>query len=200
MEDFLNFIKDLPPYAIFISLFIASFVENVFPPVPGDTVTIFGGALVGLGAASFTNVFIATCVGSAFGFMTLYAAGFKLGRQFFSRPNAKVFHPENLAKIDGWFSRHENWVLVLNRFMAGTRSLVSIVAGISKRNWIKVSILSSLSIMIWNGILITAGYYLGQNWEIAEQAVRTYSEIITILLIVLLIIFIIYKYRRKQKS
>lgn len=198
MEEYLNYLKDLPPYAIFFTMFLAAFVENIFPPIPGDTVTIIGGALVGFGISGFSNVFISTSLGSIAGFMTLYITGYKLGSQFFKRSKTKVFHPENLEKLETWFNRHGFLVLVLNRFMAGTRSLVSIVAGISKQKWPKVLILSGISVFIWNGLLISAGFYLGKNWQIAENLVKTYSEIITIFIVIIIFALVIYKKRKKS--
>jgi membrane protein DedA with SNARE-associated domain len=200
MQDFLNFIRELSPFYIFFALFAAAFVENIFPPVPGDTVTVFGGALVGFKAAGFVNVYIATSLGSVAGFMALYFTGYKLGRQFFERENAKLFHPENLNKLENWFNRYGDTIIVINRFLAGTRSLVSIFAGISRRPWLRVSVLSAISVLLWNGLLIGAGYYLGQNWQMAETAVKAYGQIITVLLILLVVsAFLYHRYKKKNK-
>ena len=198
MQDFLNFIRELSPFYIFIALFIAAFVENIFPPVPGDTVTIFGGALVGFQAAGFLNVYIATTVGSVVGFMSLYFIGLKLGRQFFEKKERKIFHPENLDKLEKWFTQYGDLIIVVNRFLAGTRSLVSIFAGISRRPWLRVTILSTISVLLWNGLLIGAGYYLGQNWQVAESAVRAYGKAIMVILVISALI--IYFYRRQLKK
>jgi membrane protein DedA with SNARE-associated domain len=200
MHDFLEFISGLSPLYIFIALFIAAFVENIFPPVPGDTVTIFGGALVGFQAAGFANVYIATTIGSVAGFMALYYTGFRLGRQFFERGNSKIFHPENLAKLEKWFNKYGDAIIVINRFLAGTRSLVSVFAGISKRPWLRVAVLSTVSVLLWNGLLIGAGYYLGRNWETAETAVRTYGKVIMAVLALSAAAFFFYRKKMKPKE
>jgi len=200
MEDILNFIKELPPALIFVSLFISAFLENIVPPVPGDTVTVFGGALVGFHAASFTNVFFATWLGSLLGFMALYVAGRTYGRQFFERPRTGIFHPENLNRIENWFNKYGAWLITANRFLAGTRSIISVFSGILKKPWLEVVVLSSISIVLWNGMLIFGGYYLGQNWHLAEQAVKTYSAVISIILALMVIAFIVYRVINRKKK
>ena len=48
-EFFLNIIKSISgPYG-YLLLAVSAFFENMVPPIPGDTVTVFGGYLVGRG-------------------------------------------------------------------------------------------------------------------------------------------------------
>jgi len=46
LENFLLWIVEQNILLIWLFFFFSNFLENVFPPWPGDTVTVFGGFLV----------------------------------------------------------------------------------------------------------------------------------------------------------
>ena len=59
-------------------------------------------------------------------------------------------------------------------------------------------LLCALSAFLWNALLITGGYYLGNNWREIGGYLGTYSEAVTGLIVVLAVFFIArYVYRRK---
>jgi membrane protein DedA with SNARE-associated domain len=73
------------PVWAYTFLFVSALIENIFPPVPGDTVTIIGAYLVGVGALQFWGVFLSTTFGSISGFMGLYGFAFWLERKIMER-------------------------------------------------------------------------------------------------------------------
>ena len=76
MEQFLFTLQSTDPILAYLVLFISAFVENVFPPIPGDSVTILGAYLVGTGILNFWGVYLATTAGSLAGFMSIYGLAF----------------------------------------------------------------------------------------------------------------------------
>lgn len=156
---------------LYLFLFGSAILENLFPPVPGDTITVFGAFLVGIGKLDFLYVYAATTVGSAVGFIILFYAGAFLEMEFFLNTRIKIFSSHKLLAAEKWFSRYGYYVVVLNRFLPGVRSVISIVAGISGLNGLKVFFLSLISAMGWNFLWIYSGYTLGNNWE------RVYEKI-----------------------
>ena len=64
LDGFLDFLNSLPDGLIYLLLGVSAFVENVFPPVPGDTITAFGAFLVGTQRLSFFGVYLSTTAGS----------------------------------------------------------------------------------------------------------------------------------------
>ena len=45
MDAFITYLNSLPDPLIYLALGVSAFVENVFPPIPGDTITAFGAFL-----------------------------------------------------------------------------------------------------------------------------------------------------------
>jgi len=181
------------------SLLIAAYVENIVPPVPGDTVVIFGAYLVGLGKIEFLPSLAMTTIGSLAGFMTYYAVGRYFGREYFAKKNYKWFGSGKIDRIDKWFDRWGYFVVIGNRFLAGTRSVVSIFAGFARLSILKVTILAFISSLVWNGILITAGYYAGKNWQHVKEVVGNYNIIISIFIILALTAGVLIVKRRKRQ-
>ena len=198
LENLLNSIEPITAYVI---LFISAFVENVLPPIPGDTVVVVGAYLVSTDKLGFWGVFISTCIGSSFGFMVMYYVGAKFGRSFFyKKSRSKIFKENQIKKVEKWFANWGYWVIFANRFLAGTRSVVSIFAGLFHLNPYYVFGLGFLSTMIWNGILISLGLFLGENWNVLIGYISRYNFIFIVLTILVFLIIFINKFLKKKKN
>lgn len=175
LDSFLEYLRTLPDLLIYIMLGLSAFVENIFPPAPGDTVTAFGAFLAGKGRLSFFWVFFSTTIGSFTGFMCLYFLGRILGRRFFIEQDIWVFKAESIRKAELWFKRYGYSLVLINRFLPGLRSVISLAGGIARLDIFLVSILAMLSAAGWNLIWVWMGYTLSANWNIARQALSSFS-------------------------
>jgi len=198
-EEFFHSIGEMDTIWLYGILLLAAYMENVIPPIPGDSVVIFGAYLVGLGKIEFFPSLLLTTIGSVAGFMTYYAIGRFGGREFFQRKNYKWFGKERIKKVDDWFQKRGFMIIIANRFLAGTRSVVSIFAGFARLGWLKVAVLAFISSLVWNGILITAGYYAGKNWKYVESMVQNYNMFITVIILLAAAAGIVL-YKRRNKS
>jgi membrane protein DedA with SNARE-associated domain len=209
MEKFLNDVIQylLPTKDIFlyIFLFFSSIIENLFPPVPGDTITAFGAFLVGIKRLNYFWVYLSTTLGSTIGFMLLFLLGKFFGRKFFDEKNYKHFSAEKIQKTENWIKKFGYWIIVSNRFFPGIRSVISLVSGISKLNTYLVLLYSLISASVWNFIWIETGYLLGNNWEIVKEKYSrlmwTYNITAAIIAAVIIILFIFFRlYKNKIKA
>jgi membrane protein DedA with SNARE-associated domain len=167
-EKFLNALNALPDALVYLLLGLSGFVENLFPPIPGDTITVLGAFLVGAGKLSFWGVYLATTVGSLFGFLTLFwLAGF-LGRRFFIERDFSFLRAEKIVKAEAWFERYGYLLIALNRFLPGVRSVISIAAGLARLRLLEVGALALFSCAVWNLIWILLGETLGHHWDVVE--------------------------------
>ena len=196
-----NLLNSIDPLVAYIVLFFSAFLENVIPPVPGDTVVVIGAYLVSTERLGFMGVFISTCVGSSFGFMVMYYLGAKFGRSFINKKTlSKIFKESQIEKVEKWFADWGYWVIFANRFLSGTRSVVSIFAGLFHLNAFYVFGLGLISTMIWNGILISLGLLLGENWNVLIDYISQYNFIFIILTIVVFVIIFTVKYLKKKNN
>ncbi len=181
---------------LYLFLFISSIVENLFPPVPGDTITVFGAFLVGIGRLKYVWVYLITTVGSVIGYMMLYGIARNFEREFFIRKDYRFFSAESINSAEKWFSKYGYYVILVNRFIPGIRSVTSIVSGISKLSIWTVTLLALVSAAVWNGVWIWIGYLLGNNWEIvkerASDILNTYNFTVGAIFIIVIAAVIIY--------
>jgi membrane protein DedA with SNARE-associated domain len=205
MEDLITKIIEylLPTHDAFlyIFLFLSAVIENLFPPIPGDTITAFGAFLVGSGRLNYLLVYLSTTLGSVVGFMILFLLGRYLGKQFFVERDYKYFSAQKIITTEKWFSKYGYLVVLVNRFFPGIRSVISLVSGITMLNTVKVLIFSIISASIWNLVWIHAGYLLGYNWYTVKEKIgnllRGYNLIASIIMVLFVIGFIVFMKSKK---
>ena len=193
-EKFFHLLNSLPDFLVYLLLGLSAFVENIFPPIPGDTITAFGAFLVGTGRLGFFWVYISTTLGSLFGFMFLFWAGSYLGRRFFIEKDYRFIKAKQIIKAEDWYRKYGYLLIGINRFLPGIRSVISVAGGISRLKVIRVTILALLSCAVWNLIWISFGYILGANWETIEakmSAIMMRYNIIVMVIIALIILFLV---------
>jgi membrane protein DedA with SNARE-associated domain len=202
-ETFLNYLHSLPDALIYLLLGVSAYVENIFPPIPGDTITAFGAFLVGIGRLDFFGVYICTTLGSLLGFMTLFWVGLYLGRRFFVEKDYRFFKAKDIIKAEAWYRKHGYLLVAFNRFLPGIRSVISLAGGISRLRVMGVALLALLSCAVWNLIWILMGYMLGTNWEVFEAritAILTRYNIIVLVVFALVIIFFVVRKKDRKES
>ncbi len=194
LDIIFSFIEQAPAWLVFVTVFLASYIENVFPPIPGDTILLFGAYLVGRGDLSFSMALATTLLGSVLGFMTLYFVGYKYSRGFMYSKQQTWFSPNSLERVEHLFDRWGYGVVLINRFLAGLRSVVGLFSGIGKLKIWKVLILSIVSSLFWNGTLIWLGSSIGENWEQIGVYLKRYNTVVTIIIVVVIAGFLIHRY------
>lgn len=200
MEFFIEQIRVFSPGIIYLVLGVSAFIENIFPPVPGDTITAFGAFLVGAGILDFIPVYLSTTIGSFLGYIILFFIGRYLGRKFFVENSYPFFSTDSIRKAERWFIRYGYFIVVLNRFLPGMRSVIAIVSGISRLNSKVTAVLALLSCAVWNFIWMSMGYMLGNNWEVVKPRLSTilikYNISIIVLCSLLLFFYTVRKFLR----
>ncbi|MFN3535498.1 MAG: DedA family protein [Desulfatiglandales bacterium] len=200
--DAINFLKGENPTFLYLFLLFSSWLENIFPPIPGDTITAIGAFFVATGRLSFIGAVVVTTLGSVTGFLTLFLLGRYLGRDYFLRKNFRYFSRDMILKAEERYKSQGYLVVLLNRFLPGVRSVISLSAGIIGLRLAYVIPLSTISALLWNLIWIYAGYLLGTNWETVKagilRLIRNYNIFAGIVLLLLLLGYLLWRWRKKR--
>jgi len=184
------------PPALYLLLFASALLESLFPPWPSDVVTLYGAYIVGRGKASLALAFIAVVCGSLLGVMALFYLGRAKGRALFKQ-GRKVFSQERLQGVERLFARHGLWILAVNRFLAGVRALIFLVAGVAAFPAGKVWGLAAVSVVLWNALLFWLGGLFGLE---SQGLVRRIVWITTTLVLVGAgVLYLNAKLRREMK-
>jgi len=199
-EDILNQISTFAPLWIYITLFLFAFVENVFPPSPSDLVIVIGGTLVGTGDLSFILSLIFATIGSITGFMLMFYIGSTVDKKLIHAGKFKHIPVNSIDKVETWFRKYGYFVIVANRFMPGTRAVISFFAGISNLEPKKTTFLCFISALAWNIIMLYLGFVFGDNVQMVDEYLTTYTNIVIAVTVVIILFFILKFFFRKRKS
>jgi membrane protein DedA with SNARE-associated domain len=200
MDSLFQAIKEASPFWAYSLLFVSAFVENIFPPIPGDTAVVLGAYLVGRGTLNFWGVYLSTTLGSIFGFMGIYGIAFWLEWKVIERYQPRWISRTHIDKVEDWFRHYGYWIIVFNRFLSGVRSVISLVAGLSKMKAVKVFLLALVSSALWNGGLIYLGAMVGENWEAILDFLKVYNRVVVVLIVGVIAIYFGHKMYRKNRT
>ncbi|MCP4634281.1 MAG: DedA family protein [candidate division Zixibacteria bacterium] len=181
-------------------MFISSILENLFPPWPGDSITLVGAYFALTGKIPFPVVFTMVNLGGLVGALILYYIGKTKGRSFFMKPGKTYYNFQKLNKVENWISRWGGWLIVGGRFFTGIRSLISITAGIGNMNFNKFSILTLLSFIIWNGLLMGAVFLMKDQFTDIGNFLSSYSKFILIVVAIGITVYLINRYIKFGKG
>jgi len=200
INQFLNEVFAHGAFWIYLTIFVACFIENVFPPFPGDTFIIAAGGLVGLMRLSLIPAIAVVVLGGTASVMVLYYLGDHYGRAYFLRKNFKYFNADDIHEMEAQFRRYGGTLMVVSRFVLGFRSAIAIVAGISEYNPVKTFVYSIISYLLFAGLIFYAAIELVDNFPEVERYFKTYSMVVWPLLFILAAVYIgrmIYKHVRR---
>ena len=198
----MEFLNILPDYLIYLALGISAFVENICPPIPGDTITAFGAFLVGTKRLHFFGVYLSTTLGSLFGFLFLFWIGGLLGRRFFIEKDYRFLKAKDIIRAEEWFRKYGYLLILFNRFLPGVRSAICLAGGLSRLRTSTVALLAFISCTLWNLIWISAGYMLGSNWQTAKEKmlyIMSRYNLAVLTIFGIIILFFLYKRIFKKK-
>lgn len=181
-------------------------LENVFPPIPSEVILGFGGFMTTYTKLNVIGVILFATIGSIVGAIILYYIGKLLNKERLKKiVNGKIGKLLFLKESDidssfKWFDTKGYRTVFFCRFVPVVRSLISIPAGMSKMNFIKFLILTTIGSLIWNTVLVIIGSLLGNNWESLVLVIDKYSFVVLLLIIIFIIIFVYKFYKSRLKK
>jgi membrane-associated protein len=158
-------------------LFVATFVEYVFPPFPGDVLVILGAWYAVEGQLSWPATFASVTAGGIAGAWVDYRIGAALGRRLERRAHQRSPQAEQrLARFEAGYRRWGALLLLGNRFLPGFRAFVFFGAGAAGIPLRRVLVLGAISSALWNLGLLAAGDLLARNVDELVGLVERYTR------------------------
>ena len=162
MERILDWLASLSPVAMYLALAVTAAVENVFPPLPADTVVAFGSFLAARGEGSAMGAFLATWVGNMAGAMLMYGVGARYGAERVSKRFGGAGGEERLHRM---YARYGVWAIVLSRFLPGIRAIVPPFAGALRIGAVRAGLAMGIASAVWYGAITYVAFNAGENFE-----------------------------------
>ena len=89
--------------------------------------------------------------------------------------------------------------MVGNRFLSGTRAVISFFVGLSSLPIAITLPLCAASALLWNSLLVFAGFQLGRDWRSLAYYLNIYGAVI-IALVAIIAIYFIFKFYFKRRQ
>lgn len=182
-------------------LFLASFIEYVFPPFPGDALVLLGAWYAVQGAISWPLAFSAVTAGALIGAAVDWRIGRYLGARVWQRTTAGwILDPERLQRFEALYRRWGPWLLVVNRFLPTLRAVLFVAAGASGVSLRAVLLYGGISAALWNLALLAVGGLVAKNLDHLVGIVRGYTRGATVVLLVVVAAIALRAFLKRRAS
>ena len=196
MEGYVTFLMTNFGY---FGMFLGMVLEAVIIIIPSEVILATGGILAGRGIFSFWMAFLVGLLGSVFCAIIIYLIGYFGGRSFVKKYGKLFFmKEEDIEKCDIWFEKYGLLAAFLARNFPIVRTLISLPMGISKVNFKRFVLFTTLGSIPWTLAFVYVGYALGNNWIVLNNFVGKLKLPIIILLILLFINYLWNKLKKKN--
>ena len=153
----------------YIGIFLLTFLENVFPPIPSELIMPLAGFHTANGRLSLWGAILAGSSGSLLGTVGWYWVGRRVGerrlRAFVERYGCWIgIDVEHLDRSKQWFERRGVASVFIGRLIPGVRTLISVPAGFSDMPLWEFLLPSAAGTLLWTAGLTYAGNLLGHNY------------------------------------
>ncbi|MDW5563948.1 MAG: DedA family protein [Methanomassiliicoccus sp.] len=184
----------------YLGIFLAMFIEGIFTPIPSELIMPFAGYLASTGELSFVLVIVVGSLGATAGSIIAYMLGRQLGRPFLDRYGRYLgFGKDSLTKADAWFVKWGNYGILIGHALPGIRSIISFPAGIARMDIRRFALFTFIGASIWNTVLVTAGFFLGEYWIRFSETLDGWDVAILVGVVGAVVGYLLYS-RWKQRS
>ncbi|MCX5143513.1 DedA family protein [Streptomyces sp. NBC_00338] len=176
---------------------LAIALENLFPPLPSEVILPLTGFAAGQGVISLASALFWTTLGSVAGAAALYWIGMLFGRARMHALWARLplVGAADLERTEAWFARHGTKAVLLGRMVPVFRSLISVPAGLERMPVPLFLGLTAVGSLVWNTVLVMAGYWLGDRWDTVGTYVGFLSKAVLILALAALALYVVVRVR-----
>lgn len=200
LDEFLHTLEHGPRYWAYLLVAAAAGIEYVFPPIPGDTVALFAVALAVRAQLHWLFVYLSMTAGALAGGLVAWAFGMWLAKHEESWP-AFLKTPTATRALDAvrrGYSQHGPMYLTVNRFLPALRAFFFLGAGLSRMSAGAVILYGGISALLWNALLMGAGYAVGSNWDLLRDVAERYTAA-TFFIIVVVVVGVVARFAYDAK-
>ena len=202
MNDLLAWLASLPDPLLYGAIALAAFAENVFPPLPADTVIALGAFVAARGNGTALGVWLATMVGNVGGAMLMYGLGHRYGLPWLMRRFPSIVSPSAADRFAERFKTQGMLAVVVSRFLPAVRALVPPMAGALGIGAVRAALAMTLASGAWYGGICVLAFRAGANADtlLARVAAQQRTLGLAAAIFVALAAFIIWWRRRSSQG
>ncbi len=198
VHDLLNWLGALPEPLLYAAILLAAFAENVFPPLPADTVVALGAFVAARGNGTVLGVWGATMIGNIVGAMLMYSLGKRYGMPWLTRKFPTVFSPTTTRQFVDRFHKHGLWAVVLSRFLPAIRAVVPPVAGAIGIGAVRAAMAMTFASGVWYGVVCWLAFRAGANAGALLARIEDQQRVISIVAATVVFVAVVWMIVRRR--
>jgi membrane protein DedA with SNARE-associated domain len=149
----------------YLAVFLGILLEDFGLPTPGETMLIASSVLASRGTLNILWLlpiaWLGAVIGDSIGFLIGATGGHRILVRYGSRIGITF---ERLQKVEEFFARYGDIVIVVARFVVILRQLNGIVAGTLEMPWPRFFLYNSIGAALWVGFWGGLTYWLGRSF------------------------------------
>jgi len=185
----------------YLGVFIMTFLESTFVPLPAELTMVPAGYLAQQGQMSGMLVLIIAVLGSLCGSLTNYYIAYHYGRRFmYAYGKYFFFDHRKMEKLDMFFVSHGEVSTLTGRLLPGLRHFISFPAGLAHMNLKKFTLYTGAGSGLWMGTLVLLGYLIGGNKQLVKHFMPFVISGAMVIVIVMLVLYIVHHRKAKVEN
>lgn len=172
----IEWLTNVPLAWLYLLMGAFAAVENVFPPVPADTVVALGSWLAARGQGSAFWAFFATWIGNVAGAGAMYFVGRRHGTAWMHKRFPSLADAKNERRLLTLHGRYGALSLVLSRFIPGVRAVVPPFAGALRISPVTTMLALSLASAVWYGLVSYVAFRAGADWASVTERISRFGR------------------------
>jgi len=196
VDNMLQWLHSLLPHIPrfgYLIVFIVVFLNNIGIPLPGESMLLGAGFVLGRTAASLWKPTLAGIVACFLGGLLSFWLGRRLGHGGLTKTRWLHLTPERVKRGEHFFKRHGAKTVFIARFIALLPpALANLLAGVAKMRWRSFLFYDLAGSTAYTITYILIGYFFGKKWERLEAWLGPtvlYLILAGIALTILLVVF-----------
>ncbi|HKT17153.1 MAG TPA: DedA family protein [Stellaceae bacterium] len=149
----------------YLAVFFGILLEDFGLPTPGETMLIAGSVLASRGTLNIVWLLPVAWFGAVVGDSIGFFIGAFGGHRVLVRYGGRIgITTERLQKVEAFFARYGDIVVVIARFFVVLRQFNGIVAGSLEMPWPRFLLYNSIGAALWVGFWGGLTYWLGSRF------------------------------------
>jgi membrane protein DedA with SNARE-associated domain len=195
MLHWLHSILPRIPHHGYVLVFIVVFLNNLGFPLPGETILLGAGFVMGKTADSLWQPMVAGAAASFLGGCCAYWLGRRLGKGGLGKIRWLHLTPKKLKWPETFFKRHGGKTVFIARFIALFPPVAAnLLAGMAKMPWRTYLFYNLTGSAAFATTYILIGYFFGKKWKMLEAWLGPTALYLILAAVTLIILGVIYRH------
>ena len=189
-----SLLPHIPHYG-YVLVFIVVFLNNIGAPLPGETILLGAGFILGKAAGSLWEPMVAGTAASFLGGICAFWLGRRLGLSGLENIHRLHLTPKRLKWPERFFKRHGAKAVFIARFIALFPPVAAnLLAGVAKMPWRIFLFYNLTGSAVYATAYILIGYFFGKRWKLLEAWLGPTALYLILAGIVLLVLGVIFRH------